>query len=493
MTAGTTTAPDVFDVRSPLTGEVIGTYPVHGPTDVAASVSRARLAGTWWDWLGFAERARRLDRWRGIIARRSDELAELVRAETGKPRADAMLEVVMALEHLAWAARNAKKVLGPRTVRSSLLMLNEAASVAHRPLGAVGVIGPWNYPVFTPLGSLSFALAAGNAVVYKPSAPGVGAWLVDAFAAVVPEQPVLQLLTGDGGTGAALCRSGVDKIGFTGSTATGKQVLAACAATLTPVLMECGGKDALIVDADADVAAAADAAVWGATSNAGQTCLGVERVYVHRAVHDEFVAEVVALARTIRAGTGPEARFGPMTTPGQVDVVRAHIADALDRGARVALGGLDAIDGRVVQPTILLDAPEDCLAVTEETFGPTMTIAKVRDADEAVQRANASRYALGLTVFSRRNGTRIAARIRSGAVAVNSYVGFAAIPNLPLGGVGDSGFGRVHGPEGLKEFTYARSMTRRRFRAPLPVTTFRRGPRVDRLIRVLVRLLHGRR
>ena len=185
-------------------------------------------------------------------------------------------------------------------------MLNYTASVEYQPLGVVGVIGPWNYPVFTPVGSIAYALAAGNAVVFKPSeyTPGTGAWLVDTFAQVVPEQPVLQLVTGFGATGEALCRAGVDKIAFTGSAATGKQVMHACADGLVPVIIEGGGKDALLVDADADIPAAADAAVWGGMSNAGQSCIGVERVYVHAQVYDAFLGEITTRVRDLRAGPG---------------------------------------------------------------------------------------------------------------------------------------------------------------------------------------------
>ncbi|MCJ0904979.1 aldehyde dehydrogenase family protein [Rhodococcus sp. ARC_M6] len=462
-------------------------------TDVADAVRTARVAATWWAGLAFDERAQRLDRWRGIIARRAPELAEIIHLEMGKPRPDAMLEIAMALEHLAWASKNAGKVLGRRSVRSSLLTINQAASLEYRPLGVVGVIGPWNYPIFTPLGSISFALAAGNAVVYKPSefAPGVGEWLGRAFAEVVPEHSALQVITGDGSVGAELCRSGVDKIGFTGSTATGKKVMAACAETLTPVLMECGGKDALILDSTGNVDAAADAAVWGALSNSGQTCLGVERVYVHEDVYDEFLDKTIALASKIRSGSGAQDKIGPITMPSQVDIIRRHLTDAVAKGGRVVLGGPDAISGQYVQPTILVDVPEDSLAVTEETFGPTMTIAKVRTMDEAIMHTNASRYALGLSVFSK-SGVAIADRIRSGGASVNSYVMYAAIPNLPLGGVGESGFGRVHGADGLKEFTYARALSRQRFPSLLPLTTFRRTTRIDSLIRVLIRALHGR-
>ncbi|MGW4090238.1 aldehyde dehydrogenase family protein [Nocardia sp. NPDC004750] len=483
-----------FDVHDPATGEVVGTYPVHDRHAVDTAVAAAYEAAAWWRDLGFAGRARHLDAWRAEIATGRNELAQIIHREMGKPVSDAKLEIAMALEHLRWAARNAEKVLGRRSVPSSMLTLNHAATVEYLPLGVVGVIGPWNYPVFTPLGSISFALAAGNAVVFKPSeyTPGVGLWLAEAFARTMPAEPVLQVITGLGDTGNALCRSGVGKIGFTGSTATGKLVLAACAENLTPVLMECGGKDALIVDADADLSAAADAAVWGGLSNAGQTCLAVERVYVHADVYDAFLDELVAAAGQIDAGRA-DSKIGPITMPKQLSIIRRHLEDAVARGARAVLGGPDAIDRQFVQPTILVDVPEDAPAVTEETFGPTLTVTKVRDMDEAVELVNRCAYGLGGTVFARRNGRDIADRIRAGGTSINAFVAHATIPALPLGGVGASGFGRVHGPDGLKEFTYAKATTRQRFPSPLPLTSFRRDHRVDMVVDLLIAVLHGRK
>jgi acyl-CoA reductase-like NAD-dependent aldehyde dehydrogenase len=486
---------DTFDSLSPATDEVIGTYPVHTKDDVAAVVAAARGAARWWADLGFAGRAERLQRWKGIVTRRAAQLAEVVHAETGKPHADAMLEIVLAIDHTAWAAKNAQKVLGRKRRSAGLLMANHAASVEFLPLGVVGVIGPWNYPVFTPMGSIAYALAAGNAVVFKPSeyTPGVGKWLADSFADAVPEQPVLQLITGFGETGAALCRSGVDKLAFTGSPGTGKKIMAACAETLTPVLIEAGGKDALLVDADADIDAAADAAVWGGMSNAGQTCVGVERVYVHEKVYDDFVAKVVGVAKTVRAGSDPEAKIGPITMPGQLTIIQRHIADALSRGGRALVGGNDAVGDRYVQPTVLVDVPEDAEAVREETFGPTLTIAKVADMDEAIAKANDSKYGLAATVFSKRRGMELARRLRSGMTSVNSVISFAGIPSLPFGGVGESGFGRIHGPEGLKEFARPKAIARQRFRAPLVLTTFNRTAKTDATVAKLITLLHGKR
>ncbi|MGW0174082.1 aldehyde dehydrogenase family protein [Rhodococcus sp. NPDC003322] len=491
---GTGSAPQTFDSLDPRTGEVVGTHPITGPDEVRAAVERARGAAQWWSALTFAERRTHLMAWAGVITRRMGQLADVVYAETGKPDSDARLEIVLALGHLSWAAKHAPKVLGRKRVRSGLDMIDQTATVEYLPRGVVGVIGPWNYPVFTPMGSIAYALAAGNAVVFKPSefTPGVGAWLVDAFTQAVPDAPVLQLVTGLGPTGEALCRAGVDKLAFTGSPATGRKVMAACADTLTPVVIEAGGKDALLVDEDADLDAAADAAVWAGMANAGQSCIGTERVYVHERVYEPFLARLTALAGELRAGTDPAAPIGPMTMPSQLEVVRRHVRDALARGGRAVVGGADAVGDRLVQPTVLVDVPEDSVAVTEETFGPTLTVARVRDMDEAVARTNASRYGLGSAVFSKARGVELARRIRSGMTSVNAVFAFAAVPALPFGGVGDSGFGRIHGPDGLREFAYAKAVTRRRLPTLMPTLTFARTPRTEKILATLTTLRYGR-
>ena len=490
----TTDATDKLESLNPATGDVVGLHAVDDAAAVDAAVARAREAAGWWAGLGFDGRKEVLGQWRGVLTRRMAQLADVVHQETGKPHADAQLEIGLAIDHLAWVGSHAEKVLGRRRVSPGLLLANQAASVEYLPLGVVGVIGPWNYPVFTPMGSIAYALGAGNAVVFKPSelTPGVGVWLAESLREVVPDHALLQTVTGFGETGAALCRAAIDKLAFTGSTATGKKVMATCAERLTPVLIEAGGKDALLVDEDADVTAAADAAAWGAFSNAGQTCIGVERVYVHERVHDRFVAELTSRARSIHAGVDADAKLGPMTMPSQVDVVRRHVGDALARGGRAVVGGEDAIGERFVQPTVLVDVPEDSLAVTEETFGPTVTVTRVRDMDQAVELANAGRYGLGSTVFSGKRGAELARRLRSGMTAVNSVISFAGVPGLPFGGVGDSGFGRIHGPDGLREFTYAKAVTRQRFKPVLNLTTFDRTAEQDTLFATLLTALHGR-
>jgi succinate-semialdehyde dehydrogenase/glutarate-semialdehyde dehydrogenase len=479
---------------SPTTGEEVARFPVATEADVAAAVATAREAGVWWEGLGHAERTRRLLRFRSLLTQRIPELAGLMTAEGGKPRIDATLEVFVTVEHIAWAARNARKVLGPRRVRGSLLQPEYAGRLEYRPYGVIGVIGPWNYPIFTPMGSIAYALAAGNAVVFKPSeyTPAVGQWYVDVFREVVPEHPVLQIVHGKGDVGALLCRSGVDKLAFTGSTATAKKVMAACAENLTPVLVECGGKDAILVDADADVAAAADAAIWGAMTNAGQSCVGIERAYVHERVYDQFVQRVVEGAEKLSYGADPGEDVGPITMPGQRETIKRHISDALAQGGRALVGGPDSVRGPVVRPTILVEVPETSSAVCEETFGPTLTVAKVSTMDEAVAKANAVSYGLGGAVFSRRNGLRIARRLRAGMVAVNSAFSFAVLPSLPFGGVGQSGFGRIHGADGLREFSRVSSIATRRLPSAVPLLTFRRTEKSVALGHRIVKLLHGR-
>ncbi|WBB79486.1 aldehyde dehydrogenase family protein [Micromonospora sp. WMMD882] len=478
---------------SPATGDEVGRLPAASVVDVRRAVERARAAGDWWAGLGFAGRRARLLRWRALLAQRIEQLAELIHAEGGKPVADAVVEVVTAIEHIDWAARNAQRVLGPRRVRSRLILAEFSGHLEYQPYGVVGVIGPWNYPAFTPIGSAAYALAAGNTVVLKPSeyTPVVGQWLVDSFAEVVGEQPVFTAVHGLGEVGAALCRSGVDKLAFTGSTATAKRVMAACAESLTPVLLEAGGKDAMIVDDDADLDAAAEAAVWGGLTNAGQTCIGIERVYAVEPVFDAFVAKVAERAGRLTVGVDG-ADIGPITMPAQLDVIRRHIDDALARGGRAVVGGADAVQPPYVRPTVLVDVPEDAAAVREETFGPTLTVNRVRDADEAVARANAVPYGLGGSVFGRRRAVPIARRLRSGMASINSALTFAGMSTLPFGGVGESGFGRIHGEDGLREFGRAKSVTRRRGPSLLPSMTFDRTPRdVARLVKA-IKVMYGR-
>jgi acyl-CoA reductase-like NAD-dependent aldehyde dehydrogenase len=495
------TASETFQVRSPATGEVLATYPVLRERDVAATVERAREAAEWWGGLPWQDRRLRLLAWKSHLTRYMMRLASVVHDETGKPTSDATLEIVNTIFHLDWAAKHAHPVLKPKRVPSGLAMINQAASVEYHPLGVVGVIGPWNYPVFTPMGSIGYALAAGNAVVFKPSelTTGTGAWLVESFAEVLAEvfgdtQPVLQIVTGLGETGAALAASRLDKIAFTGSAATARKVMAAAAANLTPVLAECGGKDALIVAADADLDAAADAAAWGAMSNAGQTCVGVERVYVVDSVYHSFMEKLNSKIAALRPGDDDGASYGPMTLPTQIDVVNRQLRDAVERGGQAAYGGADSVQAPYIKPVVLTGVPEDAQAATEETFGPVVTVTPVPSLAEGVRLANASSYALGSSVFTRgrRAGLAAARSLRAGMTSINSVIAFAAVPALPFGGTGESGFGRIHGADGLREFSRAKAITRQRMKPLVRTTTFARGEQdMDRIVK-LATVLHGR-
>jgi acyl-CoA reductase-like NAD-dependent aldehyde dehydrogenase len=488
---------ETFETLNPATSEVIATFPVSAEAEVTEAVERAQQAAAWWAELSWKERRIRLLAWKSYLTRYIARIAELVHTETGKPLADAKLEILLAIVHIDWAAKHARKVLGARRVRSGLVAINQTSMLEYQPVGVVGVIGPWNYPVFTPMGSIAYALAAGNAVVFKPSelTPAVGGALVSSFAQVVPEQPVLQLITGAAETGDLLARSAVNKIAFTGSAATARKVMAACAQNLTPMVAECGGKDAFIVAADADLEAAADAAAWGAMSNGGQTCVGVERVYVAQDVYHTFLEKLTERVAKIRPGADREADYGPMTMPDQINVVEKHIADALARGGRSVIGGIASIRKPFVGPVILADVPEESRAVTEETFGPTVTVTKVADLAEGVRLANAGRYGLGGTIYSgsKKSAMAAARELRSGMTAINSVIAFTSVPALPFGGSGDSGFGRIHGADGLREFARPKSITRQRMRPLVNLTSFARTDQDMKKILNLATILHGKR
>ncbi|QBJ96920.1 aldehyde dehydrogenase family protein [Rhodococcus sp. ABRD24] len=488
--------PTTFASLDPRTGTALADYPVATAADVTAVVERARAAAQWWEAQGFRGRRGWLLEFKKAIASDAAGLATVVSAETGKPHDDALLEVMLAVEHLDWAARNARKVLETRRVRSGLVSINQAATLGYQPLGVVGVIGPWNYPVYTPMGSISYALAAGNAIVFKPSelTPGVGKWLEQKWHSLAPSQPVLQVITGLGATGAELCRAGVDKIAFTGSGPTARKVMAVCAETLTPLVAECGGKDAMLVAEDADLDQAVEFAAFGAFGNAGQTCAGVERIYVDESVYQLFMDKLTTAVSRIRPGSGNDSSYGPMTLPRQIGIVRNHIDDALSRGARAVVGGIGSVHERFVDPVILTEVPEESSAVREETFGPTVVVNKVRGLEEGVERANATSYGLGASVFTKNKsrGREIANRLRTGMVSVNSVLGFAAIPSLPFGGIGESGFGRIHGADGLREFSRPKAVTVQRFSAPLNLLTLERSARDMKISAWMLRSRHGR-
>jgi acyl-CoA reductase-like NAD-dependent aldehyde dehydrogenase len=489
--ATATTSPERLSSYNPATHDLLGTVPIHGAAEVDAAVARARIAAERWSVLSFEARREELAAFRKALAAHADELADLLHRENGKPEIEALTEVMMALSHVQHAAGCAEQAMAPRRVSSGVLA-NFRATISYHPLGVIGVIGPWNYPLFTPMGSIAYALAAGNAVVWKPSelTPLIAVKVAEIAAASFALPDLLQVVTGAGQTGAALARSGVDKVAFTGSAATGRRVMMAAAERLTPVLLELGGKDPMIVAEDADLAKAAEACVYGALTNAGQACISVERVYVADAVHDKFVDEVVKQVRDLKVG-GDDGHLGAMTSTAQVAIVKDHLEDAVAKGAKVLTGGPAAISGSYIQPTVLTDVDHRMKVMSDETFGPVIPIKRVGSLDEAVKLANDSKYGLGSSVFAGKGARAIAARLRAGMTSVNSVMSFAGIPSLPFGGVGDSGFGRIHGDEGVREFTRVKSTAEQVISIPLNMMSFRQPKEAPNRLRQMIKQLYG--
>ncbi len=485
-------ASEVIESRNPATGEVVGTVPVLTEDQVNSSVRRARAASEAWAGLGFERRTKELTAWRRALAKRVDDIVEIVHLENGKPRLDAMQEVMNALGHLSHAATRASKALAEEKVSPGFLK-NYRTTISYHPLGVIGVIGPWNFPVFTPMGSIAYALAAGNAVVFKPSelTPLTGQLLAEIAVSCFSVPGVFTVVTGDGRTGAALARADVDKIAFTGSAGTGRKVMIAAAENLTPVLLELGGKDPMVVAADADIDQAAEAAVYGALANSGQACVAIERCYVEAPVYREFVDRVLEHAREVRVGGDDEATIGAMTMASQVDVVREHLEDAIAKGATVLCGGPDEINGPFIPATVLTDVSADMRIMREETFGPVLPIARIESIDEGIELANDSDFGLGSSIFGKANVRELAGRIRTGMTAINSVLVFSGVPGLPFGGVGESGFGRIHGDEGLREFTRTKATAEKRFSLPVNPVTFRQPKGAFQQMRSMIGQLYG--
>jgi aldehyde dehydrogenase (NAD+) len=483
-----------FNSYNPVTNKIIGTYPIQLDREVDQVVAQARLVSSKWVDLGFNGRKKTLLAWSSYIIKNIEEVSSIISLETGKPLSDARLEVSIAVSHIGWAARHAEDVMRTSHRAPGALMANMSATVQRSPLGVVGVIGPWNYPMFTPVGSIAYALAAGNTVVFKPSeyTPGVGVWLEESFSSVAPFADIFTTITGLGQTGAALCNSAIDKLSFTGSTKTAKLVAAACATNMIPVVLECGGKDPVIVASDANIDRAVDATIWSAMANSGQSCIGAERVYVDKKVASVFISKAVELAKSVNAGAPGEGNYGPVTMPSQIDVIASHLKAAIKDGGKFAYGSAKSVQAPFVQPVILVDVPENSTAIREETFGPIIIINTVSNMQEAIELSNSSRYGLGANVWSKRQGKKIASQLQCGMVAINSTFSFAAIAAVPFGGVKDSGYGRVHGPEGLLEYTFARTVVRTRFNLPINFLSFKRRAKDDRLVIKATKLLKGR-
>lgn len=460
----------VIETRDPRTDTLLGDVPDQSPEEVADAIAAARAAFRAWSASPFRDRARHLRSVRDQMLDRAEEIVEVICAETGKQPAEAVTTELLAVcETIEWYCRNGERLLRPVPV-SPGTMAHKRAWKRYEPMGVIGVISPWNYPFTLSMTPVVTALLAGNTVVAKPSevTPTVGLVVRDLFDHGDWGE-IVQVVTGGGATGEAIVRGGVDKVVFTGSVRTGKKVAAAAAESLTPVLLELGGKDPMIVCEDADVDRAVKGAVWGSFQNSGQTCMSVERVYVADAVYDRFVDGAVAETLRIRQDDSGEGDIGSMTFPPQLEIVERHIADAVDKGARVLTGG-NRLDrpGLWFEPTVLVDVDHSMEVMVEETFGPVMPIMRVADGEEGLALANDSRYGLNSSVWSgdRARAESIAERLQAGNVCINDCIVSYGVTGLPFGGVKESGIGRVHGPEGLHEFCNLKSVLGQK---PLPV------------------------
>jgi succinate-semialdehyde dehydrogenase/glutarate-semialdehyde dehydrogenase len=446
---------------NPATGEELGRVPLMNASEVAAAVTRARKAQQPWSQLSYRARAEYVLRAREIVLAQVDEIAALISRETGKPRAEATsMEVVPTLDLMHYFARNAAALLNRQKVGiGQYELMGRSSYIVYKPLGVVGIISPWNFPWATPLDEVVMALMAGNAVVLKPSelTPLCALKIGDVLREARFPEGLVEIVTGDGSTGAALVEAGVDKIMFTGSVATGKRVAEAAAHHLTPVVLELGGKDPMVVLEDANLANAARAAVWGGFCNAGQACASIERCYVHESVAEEFTKLVVEETRKLRVGppTSDEIDVGSMTNERQLRIVEDHIQDAVDHGARVETGGhrVKNSDGWFHEPTVVTHVDHSMELMRDETFGPVLPIMTFRTDDEALRLANDSIYGLTASVFTSNvaRGRRLAEQIDAGTVMINEVVYTHAIAQTPWGGVKQSGYGRTHGRLGLLE------------------------------------------
>lgn len=448
-------------VENPATGQVIATVPDISADDVRALAEKARRVQPGWEALGFDGRAKILLRAQRWLMDNRERVIDTIVSETGKSYEDAQLaEISYGASALGFWAKNAEKYLGDEKVRTGNMLLKGKKLISrYRPLGLVGVIGPWNYPLTNSFGDCIPALAAGNSVILKPSevTPLTGLLMAEMLDECGLPAGVFQVATGRGATGAALIGE-VDMIMFTGSTATGRKIAVEAAERLIPCSLELGGKDPMIVLRDADIERAANVATYYAMLNSGQTCISVERVYVEEPVYDEFVAKVADKVRALRQGRsqGPgSVEVGAITFPPQVDLIEKHVNDAIAKGAKVLVGGHRREgEGYFFEPTVLVDVDHTMEAMTEETFGPTLPIMKVRDAEEALRLANDNIYGLAASVFSKdlERGEQVAKRVEAGAVCVNDALMNYAALEVPMGGTKQSGAGRRHGANGIRKY-----------------------------------------
>ncbi|MDQ6696434.1 MAG: aldehyde dehydrogenase family protein [Actinomycetota bacterium] len=489
-------------VENPATGELISTIPVLGADELAALAARGRGAQPGWEALGFDGRGRIMRRAQKWMFDNAQRVLDTVVSETGKTYEDAQIaDFGYTASALGFWAKEGPKYLADERVPSwnNPLAVGKKLIIRYAPVGLVGVIGPWNYPIANSFGDCIPAMMAGNTVILKPSevTPLSSALMAEMLAECGLPENVFQVATGDGGTGAALIAQ-VDCVMFTGSSRTGKAVMKAAADQLVPCYLELGVKDPMIVCADANLERAANAATFYSMNNGGQVCISVERCYVEAPVYDQFVQKVTDKVKALRQGVPTEegtVDVGAVIFPPQIDIVADHVKDAVDKGAKVLTGGRARTGpGRFFEPTVLVDVDHSMKCMTEETFGPTLPIMKIADAEEGVRLANDSEYGLQASVWTSDTdrGEALARRIEAGVVCVNdAQVNYTAL-NLPMGGWKTSGLGTRHGSAGIRKYTKVQSLLVTRRALKREPFMFPYSARQTKLLRGMLKLFYGR-
>jgi acyl-CoA reductase-like NAD-dependent aldehyde dehydrogenase len=460
----TTAAPPVVrtvDSVNPATNEVVERFAPFNPAKLPRIFSGARAAQRDWAETPLPKRCEVIAHLRDAVYELREQIAATISRETGKPRVEAIFaEILVVLDTADFLSRRAGRWLKRERVgHHNLAMKAKSAWIEYHAHGVVAVISPWNYPFAIPMTQLIYALVAGNAVVLKPSeiTPACGALIEKIAARAAIPAGLVNVLQGRGDLGAAIIDTEPDKVFFTGSVATGTKIAQACAAKLIPSVLELGGKDPMIVLADADLDVASSAAVWGGFMNCGETCISVERIYVERTVADRFTELCVEKTRKLRLGPpeAAEAEVGPMIQRAQLEKVEAQLRDAVARGARVVTGGVRRPDmgANFLEPAVVTNVDHSMLLMREETFGPVIAIRAVSTVDEAVTLANDSPYSLAASVWTgdAKHGASIASRLNAGSVMVNDVATYYGISEAPHGGIGASGWGHSHGKLGLRE------------------------------------------